>query len=479
MNLVFVPLLSTYGLRVCPVLSIAGFWFGCAYAGMFIFLVSLFNIPLIFGLPQILNHRFVKGRAFFVYIGTYFVATAAALVVLDTMLKLNHLSQSSRGPEILAFASLLLGITQAYGMSWVQAGNAKDNSEPRFRKSFKKLWILHSVQTLLPILIALGVLIHFQLSQSVGFTEGNTAAVVDHDMMIYQTVLVVLFLMLWLFITFAFHFLTEGNYALAVQKHLKHLENLNTDFRSRLAGDWSLWTELLSQLNDFSKALAERGRLLNSFSKFVSASVAKQALNIDLKQTAGISMEKTILISDIRNFTSLSESLQAHQIVGMLNQYFTAMLEILVRYQINVDKFIGDGILAYVETSTYKDDNADEENQLAVSAALAMEQRLKDLNASFKEQNIPAIEIGIGIYRGPVIVGLIGSDTKLQHTIIGDSVNRTARLEGLCKDLQASLLVSEEVWSSVSNAKFPEFKSFGKKTVRGIKDPIGVYGIPR
>jgi adenylate cyclase len=76
-------------------------------------------------------------------------------------------------------------------------------------------------------------------------------------------------------------------------------------------------------------------------------------------------------------------------------------------------------------------------------------------------------------------VGLIGSDTKLQHTIIGDSVNRTARLEGLCKDLQASLLVSEEVWSSVSNAKFPEFKSFGKKTIRGIKDPIGVYGIPR
>ena len=479
MNLVFIPLLSAYGLRVCPVLSIGGFWFGCAYAGLFVTLVSLFNIPLIFGRTKIFKHPWLNDRAYIVYFGSYFIATIAALFVLDLMLQENHLTRTSRAPEILAFASILLGITQAYGMTWVQIGT-KEKKQPRaLDASFRKLWVLHSVRTLLPILTALGVLIHFQVAQSVGFNQGNTAVQVSHDQMIYQTVLVIFFLMIWLLVTFTFHFLAEGNYALAMQRHLKKLEQLDTEFRSPLSEDWSFWTALLSQLNDFSKALSERTRLLKSFSKFVSAGIAKQALDTDIKQTAGINLDATILISDIRNFTNISETLPAHQIVGLLNQYFTAMLEILVRYQVNVDKFIGDGILAYVETSVHKENNADEENQLAVMAAVAMQARLKDLNLTFQSQNLPTIEIGVGIHRGPVVAGLIGSETKLQYTIIGDSVNRTARLEGLCKELQVSLVISEPVWSSVSVGDFPAFKSFGKQAVKGIKDPISVYGIPR
>ncbi len=181
---------------------------------------------------------------------------------------------------------------------------------------------------------------------------------------------------------------------------------------------------------------------------------------------------------DIRDFTGISEKLLPAQVVFLLNEYFTAMLDVITAHQIQVDKFIGDGILAYVDIESNEAPNVDAENRLAVKAGLAMIARLKDLNEKFVLKNLPEIKIGIGIYRGPLVIGLIGSETKLQHTIIGDTVNRSARLEGLCKELGMAVVISKSIWLSLENAEKLAFKSFGKKLVKGITEPIEIFGGP-
>jgi adenylate cyclase len=254
------------------------------------------------------------------------------------------------------------------------------------------------------------------------------------------------------------------------------LRGLDFKYRSDLKAAWGLWAAILEQLNAFSKILGERTRLLKTFSRFVTAGVAESALHEELKEATGTTKELTVLMSDIRNFTGISEALTPNQVVTLLNEYFTAMLDVIALFQINVDKFIGDGILAYVDSEDNKDAIA--ENRLGVDAALAMIERVEKLNTHLATLALPSIKIGIGIFRGPLVIGLIGSEAKLQHTIIGDTVNRTARLEGLCKQLGVGIAISGQVWSSLEEKNQRHFKSFGKQSMKGIAEPMEVFGGP-
>ncbi|MGD9657006.1 MAG: adenylate/guanylate cyclase domain-containing protein [Methylocystis sp.] len=205
------------------------------------------------------------------------------------------------------------------------------------------------------------------------------------------------------------------------------MRDLDFNFRSRIGEAWGFWTAIL-ELNAFSKTLGERTRLLKNFSRFLTARVAERALHQELTETTGINRELTVIMTDIRNFTGISESLSPNEVVALLNQYFSAMLDVITQFQISVDKFIGDGILAYVDCGTNGDEGAAIiENRLGVDAAIAMIERVEQLNGKLREMNLPAIRIGVGIFRGPLVIGLIGSEAKLEHTIIGDTVNRTAR----------------------------------------------------
>lgn len=176
-------------------------------------------------------------------------------------------------------------------------------------------------------------------------------------------------------------------------------------------------------------------------------------------------------MSDIRDFTKLSTELPADKVVKILNGYFTVMLDEMVKYSIAVDKFIGDGILAYVDNERL---TSKASNQQSVYAALGMLERLKDFN---KDSKMPEIRIGIGICRGPLIKGYIGSKEKLQHTIIGDTVNKVARLESLCKDLKVSLIITVQVWEDLDEDYRGKFQIFKNVTVKGISVEFDVYGL--
>jgi len=483
MNLVFVPLLSLYGLRVCPVLSIPGFRFGCYYTAAFIFIAGLTNFLFIIFVSSE-NRRFLPFFAFkrknriWIYTGAYLAGTAISLGLLQLLLHLNHLSSRSRAPEILALASLLLGITQAYGLNWA-LGTTESADEPNPSSSFMKQWISHVARMMFPVAVVCAVLLHFLLSQSVGFNEGSIAPMATHDDFIAQTSYVISFLLAWLVLTFLFHFLSERDHVKRIQTHLSHLQSLDFPFRSPLGEAWGLWAAIIDQLNAFSQILGERTRLLKTFTRFVTASVAKEALKAEIKETTGVARELTVIMSDIRNFTRLSESLSPNQVVMLLNEYFSAMLDVATHYKVSVDKFIGDGLLAYVESELAESASLPlTENRLGVEAALAMIEKLGILNQKLISLGLPELKIGIGIFRGPLVIGLIGSETKLQHTIIGDTVNRTARLESLCKELNVSIVISGRVWHSLEEHTKGKFRSFGKQPVKGIAEPIEVFGGP-
>ena len=467
MNIAFVPLLSLYGLRVCPVLTIPGFRFGCYYTGVFVGLVLAFNFAFLF----FYQRRAAGQRKLPLVAGIYFLATLGALVVLRSMLVAGHLSTASRAPFILFFASFLLGLTQVYGAAWAWPGTGGSARGPG-EESFRRHWLGHVGRTLLPLGVAGGVLLFFLVTQSVAFMEGKTAPAVGHDDLIGYSAYVIYFLVAWLLSTFAFHFLAERDQVALVQAHLDKLGGALTDYRSDRRGTWGLWRAIVDQLNIFSQTMAERTRLLSAFSKFVSEGVAREVISADELDQTGQTKEMTVMMVDVRNFTAMAERLTPAQVVELLNEYFSAMLGVVAQFKVAVDKFIGDGILAYVEGGG----GEAAENRAAVEAAFGMLAGLAPLNERLRARGLPEIRIGIGLYRGPLVLGLIGTRAKMQHTIIGDTVNRVARLEGLCKDLGAALIIPGAVLESLAPETRAKFRSFGAQSVKGIAEKIEIYG---
>lgn len=184
--------------------------------------------------------------------------------------------------------------------------------------------------------------------------------------------------------------------------------------------------------------------------------------------------ELTIFMSDLRGFTSISQNLHPEKVVRLLNIYFNGMLQQLSQFGVTVDKFIGDGILGYVPSLNQS--SASEENDTAVWASIGMLQKMEEVNRELQEEGLPVVEIGIGICRGPVVLGNIGTASKLQYTIIGDSVNRAARIEGLCKTLACPLILEKKIWESLGPGAKGLFASLGAHLVPGIDEKIEVYG---
>lgn len=230
--------------------------------------------------------------------------------------------------------------------------------------------------------------------------------------------------------------------------------------------------ELAKDINTMATKLQERERLQLSFARYVSKHVMDSILVSDgqIKLT-GERKKITVLFSDIRQFTHISERYKPEQIVKYLNEYFSVMVEIIFRNQGVLDKFIGDGMM--VEFGVPLDDNLQELH--AIQTAIEMRQGLKELCAKWKREgrNIPEIDIGIGIHTGMAVIGNIGSEKRFEYTAIGDTVNIAARIEQLTKELKAPILISQSAVNAIKD-KF-EFKELGVQTIRGRDEAITLY----
>lgn len=214
-------------------------------------------------------------------------------------------------------------------------------------------------------------------------------------------------------------------------------------------------------------------KIRNIFQKYVPHDVIEQFFNSPDDMLKGKSRELAILFSDIRGFTTLSENMRPEMVVESLNHYFSDMVDIIVDHKGIVDKYMGDAIMSFFGAPVkHKNDSL-----LAVQSALEMLETLKEFNKQQTENSRPPFRIGIGINYGPVTVGNIGSEKKMDYTVIGDMVNTASRLEGLTKVYSRPLIVSASVYEMVKK-DFPCL-FIDKVAVKGRKQGIPIYSVQK
>ena len=185
---------------------------------------------------------------------------------------------------------------------------------------------------------------------------------------------------------------------------------------------------LANAFNRMSAGLAERDQVRDLLGKVVSPAVATELLRKDVT-LGGEEREVTVLFSDLRNFTSMSEKRSPQEMLGILNRYFTQMSAIVEAHDGVVDKYVGDAMMALFGAPLAGPDDADH----ALETALEMSAALDELNREWQRQGRHALDIGIGINTDVVVAGNMGSQTRLNYTVIGDGVNLASRLEALTR----------------------------------------------
>ena len=190
-----------------------------------------------------------------------------------------------------------------------------------------------------------------------------------------------------------------------------------------------------------------------------------------LKAEVGTKEHVTILFSDIRGFTSISENETPERTVSMLNRYFSLWADAIFDEDGTIDKFVGDAVMALWGAPLKRDDHP----VRAVRAALRLLEKLPELNVELKESGYPEIRIGIGINTGFAILGNIGSEKKLDYTVIGDAVNLASRIEGLTKQYSCGILVSESTYDLVKDHFECEYVD--KVNVKGKDKPVKIFKV--
>ena len=192
----------------------------------------------------------------------------------------------------------------------------------------------------------------------------------------------------------------------------------------------------------------EKRRIRQTFGLYVHRSVVEEILEHPERiRLGGEKKELSVLFSDVRGFTSLSEKMRPEELVPQLNEYLTRMTTVVFEQHGTLDKYIGDGIMAIFGAPLVQEDHP----YRACSTAIDMIENLRDLQNSWQKQGKPILQIGIGINSGWMLVGNIGSDRRLDYTGLGDNVNLASRLEGLTKRYGVPIIVSETTWESVKH----------------------------
>jgi len=216
----------------------------------------------------------------------------------------------------------------------------------------------------------------------------------------------------------------------------------------------------------------EKRKMKRLFGQYVSRDVYDQLVaNPELARLGGQRRQMTVLFSDIRGFTTVSERGEPEEIVGMLNEYFTRMVDIVFANKGTLDKFVGDMVMALFGAPLDNPDHA----QHAVDAALEMIRALNRLNEKWAAEGRPALDIGIGISTGPMIAGNIGSEAIMSYTVIGDSVNLGARLESLNKEYGTRIIISQATRDALPDRYF--VRPLGDVLVKGKTRPVAIFEV--
>ncbi|HZQ91685.1 MAG TPA: adenylate/guanylate cyclase domain-containing protein [Terriglobales bacterium] len=245
---------------------------------------------------------------------------------------------------------------------------------------------------------------------------------------------------------------------------------------------WHVWLPMAAPLVAYGLAYASSGavryattgrelrRTRGTLDRYIAPQLVEYVLDhLDDIEFGGEKRDLTILFSDVRNFTTLTEASDPLQLISQLNDYLNAMTDVIFKYHGVVDKFIGDGILAHWGAFNPGQNHA----ELAARAALEMFERLAELNIRWKEQGLPQLDIGVGINTGEVVFGNVGAGKKIEFTVIGDPVNLAARLESLNKEFKAHIIISEFTLARLGD--IAQVRSLGGVKVKGKTIETAIY----
>ena len=228
--------------------------------------------------------------------------------------------------------------------------------------------------------------------------------------------------------------------------------------------------DLASGFNTMVDGLRERDKLRTTFGKYMTHTVMDHLMKGKV-ELGGESLTVTILFTDIRGFTTISESMEAQDLVRLLNEYFTEMVSIVMAEGGVVDKYIGDAIMAVFGAPVPHDNDA----KNAVRAAIRMRAALVKLNERLAARGDKTLATGIGLHTGEVVAGNIGSEARMEYTVIGDAVNLASRLEGATKELGVDILISEDTKALLDDTF--ETRKIREITVKGRAQPVMTYEV--
>ncbi|MBV8771778.1 MAG: adenylate/guanylate cyclase domain-containing protein [Deltaproteobacteria bacterium] len=221
-----------------------------------------------------------------------------------------------------------------------------------------------------------------------------------------------------------------------------------------------------------AQGLRERDTIKRAFSGYISRQVLDAIIaKGELPALRGERRRITVLFADIRGFTAMAETMAPEEVVQLLGEFFDRMVEVSMRHQGTIDKFLGDGMMVIFGAPL---DDAYQE-QHAVTAACEMQKELHALCAKWQAEGRATLKMGVGVNSGAAIVGNIGTAEHMEYTAIGDTVNLAARLESATKDLGLEIIVSEHTYSAVR--PLFRWKSAGEINLRGRSEPIRAYTI--
>lgn len=218
----------------------------------------------------------------------------------------------------------------------------------------------------------------------------------------------------------------------------------------------------------------KKEKIQSAMSKYISKDVMKNVVqNIDSIKLGGKRAEVTVLFADIRGFTSISEQLSAVEVTKILNEYFSELVPLIEQHNGILNKFMGDAVLAIFGEPINNENHPVD----AVKCADKMLKKVRSLQEKWLSEGKPRIEIGIGIATGEVFVGNIGSESRLEYTVIGDTVNTASRIENYNKVYRTNFLISEETYLRVQ--KYVDVIKIREVSIRGKAKKINIYEVLR
>jgi len=224
----------------------------------------------------------------------------------------------------------------------------------------------------------------------------------------------------------------------------------------------------------FSTEEKAKREIKNAFSKYVSPDVIEEIMKDPSKlQLGGDKRILAVQFSDIRGFTTYCENRTPEEIVAILNEYLDAMTKVIVEHKGTLDKYVGDEIMAVFGAPHYESPEIN--SQRAVICSMKMLERLRELHDEWKERGLEPLDIGIGVNTGEMIAGNMGSELRMDYTVIGDAVNLAARTEALTRQFKCHFMITEDTYQLTKD--IIEVKQLEAIKVKGKDIPVMMYEV--